>query len=88
MYWVNEIERKYYRATVARDLIGQLGVLKEYGSLESARGRRLFTPVKTEFDGQEEISKVDKMRLKHGYRLASDPLESLINSCPGQPDTV
>lgn len=79
MYWINEAKQKYYRATIARDLIGQLGVLKEYGSLQTARGRRIFQPVSTVFDGNEEISKVDKTRLRRGYRVAIDPLESLIN---------
>jgi hypothetical protein len=80
MYWINEKDRKYYRACVARDLTGQLGVSKEFGSLRTARARRMFTPVASPGAGLEELERVGKDRIRHGYRVTLDPLEQLLKA--------
>ncbi|CAA6802094.1 MAG: Unknown protein [uncultured Thiotrichaceae bacterium] len=80
MYWIHEQDKKYYRARVACDLTGQLGVSKEFGSLKTARARRMFTPVSSRFAGAEELDKVNRDRIRHGYRVTLDPLEQLLKA--------
>lgn len=78
MYWEHTEDRKYYRALIARDLVGHLGVMKENGSLTTARAQRRFKPVATVAEGEKELARLDKLRRRRGYHLASDPLQALM----------
>ncbi len=80
MYWIHDQAQKYYRARVAHDLTGQLGVSTEYGSLRTARGRRRFIPTRSHIAADEKMQEVVKAREQHGYRLALDPLEHLLKA--------
>lgn len=80
MYWEHCDKTKYYRATVARDLVGHLVVMKENGSLKTRNARRWLMPVATVAAGEEEITRLDKIRRRHGYRVKHDPLEQLMQA--------
>ena len=71
MEWLNESKRRYYRATVERDLIGDLVVVQEYGSLDSARGNRIRRPVTDYREADKVLWGIGQKRASHGYQMVA-----------------
>ena len=71
MEWLNESKRRYYRATVERDLIGDLVVVQEYGSLDSARGNRIRRPVTDYQEADKVLWGIGQKRASHGYQMVA-----------------
>lgn len=67
MYWINTKTRRYYHVNVARDLFGDLLVVRTTGSKDTRRGRVMSYPVSSNIEADEMIEKVCRERDRHGY---------------------
>ena len=70
--WINNEKRRYYRVLVYKDLLGDLILMRQWGSLDTARGGSKVELV----DGAEAVARllggISKQRLKRGYALTED----------------
>ena len=72
MEWINPEKRRYYRATVQHDLLGFTVVVRDYGSLDTARGGRQVDIADSAQDADRLMQQIAKVRRRHGYvRIAS-----------------
>lgn len=66
--WIHHDRRRYYRIYVFRDLLGDLVVVRSFGSLDTQRGRVVNTVVPDHFEASSHvIRRLDLLRSKHGY---------------------
>lgn len=67
MEWINIEKRRYYRTTVKHDLLGFTVVVRDYGSLDTARGGRKVDIVDSMQEADRLVQRIDKIRLRRGY---------------------
>ena len=64
--WINKKKRRYYKVMVYRDLLNDLVLRRNWGSLDTARGG-----IKTEIVDQQQAAdllvKIGKQRIKRNY---------------------
>ena len=72
MEWINLKSRRFYRVSVYRDLLGDLVIVKDSGSLDTARGRRMIEVAESRDQANCIVEKIDKTRLSHGYKKLMD----------------
>lgn len=65
--WVNREKRRYYRAQLLNDLLGDWVVISRWGSLDSDRGGSMMALVDSEAEGERKIDEIDKRRRQRGY---------------------
>ena len=66
--WINKKNRRYYKVLVYKDLLGDLVLMRNWGSLDTARGG-----MKTELVDQQQamnlLVKIGKQRIKRNYEV-------------------
>lgn len=78
MEWINPNKRRYYRATVQHDLLGFVVVVRDYGSLDTARGGRKVDIAASQQDADRLLNVISKARIRRGYLPAPySPLKFL-----------
>lgn len=79
MLWVNQEKRRYYKVLVYEDLLGDLVFLRNWGSLDNARGG-----VKTEIvslqEAEDLLVNIEKRRLKRNYKPVTSKPDSVLES--------
>ena len=65
--WIHAEKRRYYRAFTETDLLGNMVVVQDYGSMDTARGGRLTRIAKDSEDADKVLRSIGKIRLRHGY---------------------
>ncbi len=73
MEWINPEKRRYYRATVKHDLLGFTVVVRDYGSLDTARGGRQVDIADSTQDADRLMVQIGKVRLRRGYVKIASP---------------
>ena len=58
MEWINPEKRRYYRATVQHDLLGFTVVVRDYGSLDTARGGRQVDIAVNELEAEKIVRRI------------------------------
>jgi hypothetical protein len=66
--WINLEKRRYYRAVVQRDLLGDWIFVRIWGSLDSNLGQVRIEVVESEEVGYRMITTTHKRRLERGYQ--------------------
>lgn len=66
--WVNPEKARYYQVHLGQDLLGDWTLLKVWGGLGSRCGGMHNTGVASYGDGLEQIQKIARRRMRHGYR--------------------
>ena len=69
--WIHSKKRRYYRASVYQDLLGDWVLLRDWGALDSKLGgikTELLTGLK---DGEEKLAMIAKRRKQHHYKVAT-----------------
>lgn len=69
--WINKEKRRYYKVMVYRDLLDDLVMMRNWGSLDTARGGTKIEIV----DHQQAMSllaKIGKQRIKRNYEIVED----------------
>ena len=67
MEWINPEKRRYYRATLQHDLLGFTVVVRDYGSLDTARGGRQVDIADSAQDADRLMQRIGRVRLRRGY---------------------
>ncbi|MGB0848627.1 MAG: hypothetical protein ACPGSM_17985 [Thiolinea sp.] len=68
--WIHSEKRRYYRASLYQDLLGDWVLLRDWGALDSRLGgikTELLTGLK---EGEEKLLKIAKRRKQHHYHIA------------------
>lgn len=66
MLWINQEKRRFYRVVVQKDLLGDLVLIRYWGSLDSSLGGTKTELVKgDDIDGL--LLEIDKLRTRKGY---------------------
>lgn len=68
--WVNKEKRRYYKVMVHRDLLGDLILLRNWGSLDNERGGMKKEVVSLQ-EAEAMLVATEKKRTSHHYRLVS-----------------
>ena len=66
--WIHPKKRRYYRASVYQDLLGDWVLLRDWGALDSKLGgikTELLTGLK---EGEEKLALIAKRRQQHHYQ--------------------
>jgi len=71
MSWRHEQKRRYYRAWLAQDLLGDWVLVRTWGSLDSHLGGSAQELVPDCAAGQEALRRLDRRRRQRGYRQLS-----------------
>jgi hypothetical protein len=66
--WINREKRRYYRAIFQRDLLGDLILVRSWGSLDSNHGRVQHEIVDSQDTGALKLAEIDKVRVHRGYQ--------------------
>lgn len=66
--WINKEKRRYYKVMVYRDLLDDLVVLRNWGSLDTARGGTKIEIVDHQ-QAMELLVKIGKQRVKRNYEI-------------------
>ena len=70
--WINLDNRRYYNALLQPDLFGEWSLMRNWGSLDNARGQVRIETVSGPQTGLRKITDIHMRRLAHGYRLVAD----------------
>ena len=65
--WVHPEKRRYYRASVYKDLLGQWILSRDWGSLDNRLGGSKIELVTGIEEGYEKLALIDKRRIGHRY---------------------
>lgn len=68
--WVNKEKRRYYKVMVYRDLLGDLILLRNWGSLDNERGG-MKKEVVSHQEAEALLVTIEKKRTRHQYQLVS-----------------
>jgi len=68
--WVNKGKRRYYKVMVYRDLLGDLILLRNWGSLDNERGG-MKKEVVSHQEAEAMLVAIEKKRISHRYQLVS-----------------
>jgi hypothetical protein len=66
-YWLSS--SRYYSATVTRDLLGDLVLVRRWGGRCNARGGEAIARLTDWEEGAEALRLLDRRRLSRGYAL-------------------
>ena len=69
--WVNTAAQRYYRLRVQRDLLGDLSMIRTWGSTRHAKGGMKADCVLDRTTVSQRIEAINKRRRRHGYHLVS-----------------
>jgi hypothetical protein len=67
--WVHPAKRRYYRASVYRDLLGHWVMVRDWGSLDTKLGGTKTELLAGFGQGEVQLTAVGKRRLSHRYVL-------------------
>jgi hypothetical protein len=67
--WVNMAKRRYYRAFLQEDLLGDWVLVRCWGSLDSQHGRICTELVDSMASGLATFGKIEKQRSTRGYHV-------------------
>lgn len=67
LVWINQQKRRYYRAHLQEDLLGDWTLTRCWGSLDSKHGQVQKEVVKNQSAGMAILSEISKRRNNHGY---------------------
>ena len=68
-YWVNATKRRYYRLYIVKDLLGDLCIVRTWGSLDNPTGAHLTHSLLDPVDFERQIKKIIQQRQRRGYQL-------------------
>lgn len=71
MRWLNEEKRRYYKVFVYKDLLGDLVLLRNWGSLDNAKGG-IKTEIVDSKNIEDLLTNIEKKRLKRNNRLTNE----------------
>jgi predicted DNA-binding WGR domain protein len=66
--WINTNNRRYYRAIVQCDLLGDWTLIRSWGCLDNNRGQVRIEVVGSKEDGNRIIAATHKRRIARGYQ--------------------
>ena len=67
--WVHPEKRRYYRASVYKDLLGHWVMVRDWGSLDTKLGGTKTELLEGFGQGKAQLEAVGKRRANHCYRL-------------------
>ena len=67
--WVHPEKRRYYRASVYKDLLGHWVMVRDWGSLDSRLGGTKTELLDGLRHGEEQMKRIGKRRESHRYAL-------------------
>lgn len=70
--WVHPEKRRYYRASVYKDLLGQWILARDWGSLDSRLGGTKMELLAGVQEGNEKLIMIGKRRVSHRYALVEN----------------
>lgn len=71
MYWVNQKNKRYYRAEIVGDMFGECSIQFSWGGLNSNRGNGKIEPCECNKAALLRIEELKKERKDRGYSLIS-----------------
>lgn len=69
--WIHPQKRRYYRASVYQDLLGDWVLLRDWGALDSKLGGMKTELLSGLKDGEEKLAMIAKRRKQHRYQVAN-----------------
>lgn len=72
--WVHSEKRRYYRASVYKDLLGHWVMVRDWGSLDTKLGGTKTELLEDFRDGEEQMERIGKRRESHRYTLVDGRL--------------
>lgn len=70
--WVHSEKRRYYRASIYKDLLGQWVLVRDWGSLDSRLGGTKTELLEGMQEGHEKLVMIGKRRTTHRYALVKN----------------
>lgn len=70
--WVHSAKRRYYRASVYKDLLGHWVMVRDWGSLDSKLGGTKIDLLESIPHGEVLMRRIGKRRESHHYALVED----------------
>lgn len=67
--WVHPEKRRYYRASVYKDLLGHWVMVRDWGSLDTKLGGTKTELLEGFGDGERQMERIGKRRESHHYAL-------------------
>ena len=67
--WIHSEKRRYYRASVYKDLLGHWVLFRDWGSLDSKLGGTKIELLAGVQEGNEKLVMIGKRRATHRYAL-------------------
>jgi hypothetical protein len=67
--WVHPEKRRYYRASVYQDLLGEWVMVRDWGSLDTKMGGTKVELLEGLRQGERQLEAIGKRRANHRYRL-------------------
>lgn len=67
--WIHQQKRRYYRASVYQDLLGDWVLMRDWGALDSKLGGMKTELLAGEAEGVEKMAAIAKRRKQHHYRI-------------------
>lgn len=68
--WIHPQKRRYYRASLYQDLLGDWILLRDWGALDSKLGGMKTELLSGLKDGEEKLRLIAKRRKQHHYQVA------------------
>lgn len=69
--WINAEKRRYYRASLYQDLLGDWILLRDWGALDSKLGGMKTELLSGLRDGEKKLEGIAKRRRQHHYKKAN-----------------
>jgi hypothetical protein len=76
--WVHSEKRRYYRASVYKDLLGHWVMVRNWGSLDSKLGGTKTELLNGFRQGEVQLETVGKRRASHRYVLVETDVVGLV----------
>ncbi len=71
--WVNQKKRRYYRVRIYLDLLNDIVIAREWGSLDSNRGGSLNSILSDKNKCEEVLESISKKRKSRNYEIMNQP---------------
>lgn len=68
--WIHPQKRRYYRALLYQDLLGDWILLRDWGALDSKLGGMKTELLSSVREGEEKLELIAKRRRQHRYQIA------------------
>lgn len=69
--WIHPQKRRYYRAALYQDLLGDWVLLRDWGALDSKLGGMKTELLSGLEDGEEKLTMIARRRKQHHYQVAN-----------------